>query len=239
MAVVGILSTFRDRVIAKVGAVQSPELAASEDVLDICVDAGVNQYSRLRPRTVVVDVPGDGTTRRYVLNTVLTLWDPSFSNIAKVAMVQNTDLDNEIETVFTDRQLTQRKDSGGNDVMFITDTVAVGKDIRFEFTALHTIHIATANLTTIPASDTSLLTALTASYVAGWIARKASDLSNVQLGTTEIDYGRLRSHWSTRASELLKEASEMIDPRVMSHESTGVAVEWKSQSSFAPRRISH
>lgn len=239
MPVVGTLETFRARVVLKIGDVESPELKPSETVLGICIDAGVNQYSRLRPRTVVVEVAGDGTTRRYVLNTALTLWNPEYSKLAKVALVESANLDSEIETEYKDSMLSRRKDSSGNDVLFVTETVAVGKDIRFEFTALHTIDLTTPGNTTIPDFDTDLLTALSASYVASWIARKASDLANVQLGATEVDYGRLRSHWSTRSNELLREASEMIDPKMMSHASTGVAVEWKSESRLAPRRISH
>ncbi len=239
MPAVGILSTFRSRVVLKIGDIASVELKPGEDVLDICIDAGVNQYSRLRPRTVVVEVAGDGTTKRYILNTALTLWNPDFSNIAKVAKVTDTNTDIEVESEFKDSQLSQRRDSSGNDVLFVTEIVETGKVIRFEHTALHTIDLAVPTDTTIPDFDTDFLTALSASYVASWIARKASDLANVQLGVSEIDYGRLRSHWSTRSNELLREASEMIDPKMMSHASTGTAIEWKSESRLAPRRISH
>jgi len=239
MPAVGILETFRDRVEAKVGAVDSPKLDPSNDILDLCIEAGVNQYTRLRPRHVVEEIAGDGTQKRFVLNSELTLWESGYSDLEKIASVSNRDTDSEVETDITDKDREIRKDTSGNDVLFLTTAIDSVNHLRLQYTGAHIIDVSDANLTTVPNMDTDLLTALCASYVAYWIARKASDLSNVSLGSSETSYWRLRQHWADRAKELMKEASEYIDPKMVSHESAGTTVEWASDSRLAPRRISH
>jgi hypothetical protein len=239
MSAVGKLSTFRERVRLKLGEIKSPEMQPNDDVLDVCIDAGVNQYSRLRPRTIVQEIAGDGTTRRYVLDDVLTLWAPGFSILARVASVSDKDTDDEKETEIPDGDIARRRSAAHKDVLFLAQTITTGVDLRLEYTTNHSIHVDTPANTTIPDIDTDFLTAMTASYAAYWIARKASDLANTSLGSSETSYWRLRAHWAERAKELMREASEYVDPKMVSHESAGVAKEWTSESRLAPRRISH
>jgi hypothetical protein len=237
MPAVGILSNFRTRVENKVGQVDSPKLDPSNDILDLCIEAGLNQYTRLRPRKVVEEIAGTGSQKRYVLDTELGNWESGFSAIAKVVSVQNRNTDDEIEEEFSSFDV--RRNIDDEDVLFLPEATSATEHVRIQYTANHVIDEETVGNTTVPDIDTDFLTAICASYVAYWIARKASDLSNTSLGSSETSYWRLRQHWAERAKELMREASEYIDPKMVSHESAGVAQEWKSESRIAPRRISH
>lgn len=237
---VGKLETFRSRVSLKVGDVDSPKMQPSNDVLDLCIEAGLNQYTRLRPRTVVEEIAGNGSQKRYVLNSELTLWVPGFSVLAVVASVQNRNTDDEVETDVPLDNREIRKDISGNDVLFLTETIPTGYHLRLAYNGSHVIDEDDANDTTVPDIDEDLLTAMCASYVAYWIARKASDLSNTSLGSSETSYWRMRQHWAERAKELMREASEYIDPKMVAHESAGVTRAWKSKSRLGGgERISH
>jgi hypothetical protein len=241
MAAVGKLNPdFRDRVKLKVGSVDTPTLAPSDEAVDLCVESGLTNYSNIRPLVKVFQKAGSNTTKRYVIGTEITDWDDDFSMISYISGVTDPDTDDESESVVDDDEWYTKLSTSDGVVLFLNTVIGSTRTMRIEYTTPHIIHSSDAALTTVPNHDTDLLTAICASQVCFWIARKASDLMNVSLGVSEIDYRRLRSHWSDRAKELASEASEYVSNRTLKP-SGGVAVQWESDSriSTGGRRISH
>jgi hypothetical protein len=239
MPAVGTLSEFRDRVRVKIGEITTPHLIPSDAATDLAIESGLSQYQQLRPRVFVKESAGDGTTRRYVCSTYFGAdYDPDFSQIVQVQRVLNLDLDN--ETVDDSIAWEVRVNATDGHVLFLDSVIGNGNHMRTRYTVGHTIDETDSADTTVPDTDTDLLTCLCASYLAYWVARKAGDLAITEMGITEINFRRLREHWADRAKELLSEAGEFMSPTNLPVQSAGASVQWATLSNLIPDgRISH
>jgi len=238
MPSVGTLTDFRNRVLVKVGSIDTPHLAPSEEATDLAIDSGLGQYNGLRPRIQVSEQVGDGTARRFVMATLLgSTYDPDFSELVHVHRIHNRDTDD--EQVDDTIEWEIRLSATDGHVLFINSAIATSQYLRTLFTRAHVIDTDDENLTTVPDTDTDLLTCLASSYVAFWIARKAGDMAITEMGITEINLRRIREHWGDRAKELIKEAGEFMSPTMVSIQSAGASVEWATKSQWSGRRISH
>lgn len=237
---VGTLPELRDKVIIKVGSIGTSQLKPTDDSADQQIDAGVTHYSRISPLRIVHEQDGDGATKRFILDDDLTGWIPSFSAIGAIYDVEDANTDDESvdEIELDDVRFTVT--TAGKEVMFLPGTVDSSNTLRVVFTTKHLVHAETAAETTVPDIDEPILITICASYLAFWIARKASELMNVQVGMSEVDYGKLRDSWADRARELLAEASELLKPKVIGAPSAGFAQQWPTDSRLTGRtRISH
>lgn len=237
MPSVGDKENIRDRVDLKIGTIASSNLQPSDAVLDLCVETGLTHYEGLRPKTVIDDSAGDGSSRRFVLDTLLAEYDPDFSQIKDVFRV--TDLDTDDEIINDELGWEIRNSEADGHVLFIGTSIPANEHMRVIYTAHHTIHASDPVQTTVPDVDTDLLTCLAAMYVAYWIARKAGDLAITEMGITEINLRRMREHWADRAKDLANEASEFLSPQLVAVQSAGASVQWPTTSGFTGGRISH
>ena len=238
MPSVGKTADIRARVLLKVGSISSPGLEPPEEAVDLCVETGLTHYNGMKPRVIADESSGDGSTRRFVLATLLGAgYDPDFSQIRSVQRI--TDLDTDDERV--DDSITHeiRINASAGHVLFISTAIGASNTMRVVYTAHHVIDESDEANTTVPDVDTDLLTCLAAMYTAYWISRKAGDLMIAEMGVTEVNLRRMREHWADRAHELGKEAGEFLTPSLVSLGSAGVAIQWPTTSGFGVGRVSH
>ena len=96
MSAVGIQAEFRARVALKVGDIDTPHLQPTEAALDLHIESGLAQYDQIRPLVLVDETAGDGSTRRFVLATLLgSSYEAGFSQIISVHQVRDLDTDDE------------------------------------------------------------------------------------------------------------------------------------------------
>jgi hypothetical protein len=236
---IGTTATLKTDISQKLGSIDTPDLKPDDTALGAFVDFALRKYNQLRPQVKVHEAPGDASTRRFVLDD-LTGWAPSFSAVNYVASVSGKDTDDENESRYSAEDLVYRRTAADKDALFLPVAVATGNDLRIVYRIPHTIHASTEANTTIPTQEKQLFVTLGAATGALWIARKAGDLQNTVIGASEVDYRRLREHWSQRARELDAEASELIDPKVTAGPGVGKAVPWKTKSRMTKlKRVSH
>lgn len=236
---IGTEVTLKTDIAQKLGSIDTPDLTPDDTALGTFVDFALRKYNQLRPQVKVHEAAGDGTTRRFVLDD-LTGWAPSFSAVNYVASVADKDTDDEDETRYPAEDLVFRRSAADKDVLFLPVAVGTGQDLRIVYRIPHVIHASVDASTTVPDQEKQLFVTMGAATGALWIARKAGDLQNTVIGASEVDYRRMREHWSQRAKELDAEASELLDPKITAGPGVAKAVQWKTKSRMTGRpRVSH
>jgi hypothetical protein len=241
MSTVGKWSEVRDSVKIKIGSIQTPDLEPTQEALDQFVRDGLNHFSKLRPRTLVKEYAGDGVVRRYDLPTDLgDDWVPGFSAVVTLWEVTDSGLNAEERTEIGPDQWDVRQEASADSILRLESAIPLGSVLRVEYITPHKIDTDDGANTTVDQYDSEVLYALAAARGAAWISRKSGEIMNTTLGVTEVDYYKIRDQWAKRAKELLEEASESLDSKMVRPEAAGYAVQWKSKSRLTSQsRISH
>jgi hypothetical protein len=238
---VGTRIDFRAKIERKLGKVESSRLKPSNDNLNDFIDEGIAYLNTIRARRRTYQVQGDDTKQRFVLSDDIADWAKNFSVVEPpVLLVTNTDTDTE-ETDELEREDWRFYTADDEDeVLILQDAVSTERYLRFTYTLPYVVDESVANNTTIPDGLEHLLLAVCASRGASWISRSASELSNVELGASEMSTDDIRDAWAARASELWEEAAGIINPSKVDT-GGGTSIEYGPQRSrlTGRHRFSH
>jgi hypothetical protein len=236
-----ILSDLRDAIVLKLGTVEAPKLAPPPEALNQFIDAGVIQFSHIRPRRIVNEINGDGSTRRFILSSSLTNWVEDFSGISKVYGVSDANDNNETQTPFDADEWEVRPSVSSGSILFIGRAVGTSDVLRLIYTTTHVVDASAEADTSITAPDKEALITVCAIYGAYWIARKSMDLANTQMGVNEdLGFGQLRDHWRQRAKDLTEEAATLLGSKSIIQKSAAVSIQWDPDSKLTKRpRLFH
>ena len=238
MASVGTRQEFKDRVLVRLGRVESSKLKPTTNAIEAAVADAIDEYSKRKPRDLVHQQAGDDTTKRVVLTDTVTDWITGTSRVVNLSRVSDPDSDDEVEYEYEEKDWRVVKDTTGKDVLLFTYAVGTGNTLRIRWQNLHTIHDSDSALTTIPEGDTEICTLFALVYLERWIARTAYDLSDSGFGADQVDYEMLGKRWDQRADHDFDDALKRISPE--SAGGTGGSVEWPSESIIAKQsRIAH
>lgn len=234
----------KDRTKSIVGDVNSDKLRPSIETETEIVRDALDEFSRATPRRVTGEVDGDGSTRRYVLTTILggaAGWIAETSEILDVGIVYDASTDDErIERIAEDKW-DKRIETTGAEVLYLRTVVPGGAKLRILYTRPHQINeLDSAAETTVPEKWTQALVLLTAAVWAGWISRAASDLANETLGVDQVDYESAATRWARRSEMLRKQAIERMSPKELSAGSAGASIEYDRPTALGGiKRVSH
>lgn len=212
------------KVLVKDGA---QKLAAADypSFLQRAVDA----YSAHRPRVMVKDYNGDGSTYKLTLPSD---WEQDFSTIQSVEYPQG----DRIPTFLDADEYDVRNDTEAVKVIWLFDlTPASGKKTRVTYTIRHTLSDVTS---TIPGADESIVTRLAASYACEALAAIYAQTSDPLLSADTVNY---RSK-SQEYRDLAKQYRKGYDDRMGAAESLQAAggyVEWDTLDQTGFDRIYH
>ena len=237
---VGTTSDLKEKMLRAIGSIEDLQLKPSENDLDLAVTSGLRHFNSVRPRTRVYQAAGSDTTKRFILDSVISDWIPGFSKVLSVLRVTDPDTDDEQQDVLDPQYWDVRLNSSDEDVLFLPETIGSSSTMRVRYTTTHLVDVSVAANTTVDDSDETLLVYICAAWIAKTVSMRAMDLVNIELGAQEVDYRRLRDAWKMKADALLGMASEIESPKSLSSAPTALAHPWKSKSRMTRKnRIGH
>lgn len=227
MSSITTLAVLNTRVTGKLGSIDTPGLQPSSGDVDNFVQEGLDILNNLRPDVVTREVTGDGTTRRYDLETLFSgIWIHEFTILTSLTTVSNANTDDEDEDPVFDKDFRVHRHTDGLDYLYMRNVVGADRVLRFRFTTPWLIHASDAAQTTVPDKYAEVLVSLCAARGALWISRKASDLAVTTLGASEVDYGSSQEKWMDNSKAMMKEAMDVLSPDIAAV-SAGTTREWR------------
>jgi hypothetical protein len=240
MPPVGKRSDVLRRAVTRLGAIDSKTLKPTVDAETDCLDAAIDWYDRIRPRTSVYEVAGDDVKRRFVLSTDVTGWAKGSSQAGPVQLVVSPDTNDEKIADLGLNDWDQRRSSAGDDILMLAATVPTGTTLRVHWNAAHIVDAVDGADTTIPERDADAFVSMIAAFLARWISRRASDVANANLGADQIDAEPIGERWAKRARELETQAMDRLAPKSDSVSAAGASVEWPNDNTTARQpRVGH
>lgn len=213
------------KVLVKDGA---QKLAAADypSFLQRAVDA----YSAQRPRVMVKDYSGDGSTYKFTLPSD---WEQEVSTIQSIEYPQG----DRIPTFLDADEYDVRNDTEAVKVIWLfTLTPASGKKARVTYTIRHTLSDATS---TIPGADESIVTLLTASYACEALAAIYAQTSDPLLSADTVNYRSKSQEYRDLAKQHKKGFDERIGAGIDAVQAAGGYVEWDTLDQTGFDRIYH
>jgi len=239
MPPIGKRSDAIEKALVRLGAIDSKSFAPTVDAQGDCLDATLGWYDRIRPRSSIYEVAGDGTKRRFVLSTDITEWVKG-SEIGSIQFVTAPDTDDEAARDLALDEWSQRQSSAGDDVLMLTAPAPTGTTLRVIWNAPHVVDADAADDTTIPERDSDAFLTMFAAYLARWVSRRASDSAAPSLGADQIDAEPIGERWAKRARELEKQATDRIAPSSETVRAAGASIEWNNDNTPARQpRVGH
>ena len=242
MAKITNIEELLSKVDRKIGQIDTDKLKPSPDAKEEAARDALDEYSGSCPHLKVSEEVGDGSTRRFVLSTLLgTGWIADTSLVQSVAFVRDANTDTEQVEELAIEDWAVRLDTSEQEVLFLDRAAGTDETIRIRWTSPHTINeLDEATVTTVPSRDTEALALLAASKVAEWIARTACDMANRAMGIDQVDFNTFDRRWSDKAKRLRAGAIERLNPTELSAGGAGTSVEWKSDDRLSGlSRVSH
>lgn len=227
---------FKQRVTTRLGKIDSPKLAPTQQVIEQAVEDALDEFTKLRPRVQTFQTAGDDSKKRYVLRTFVTGWRNGSSKISRVEEVISADTDDEQITGFDDADILLSIDTSGDDILRLPHTISASNVIRIVWEDRHIIHESDETLTTVAEAHTEVVTLFAVAMLERWVARKASELSDASLGASQVDLESVATRFRERATEDLRAALERLGPA----SADASYYDWESESGLTgTRRISH
>ena len=239
MASVGKLSTFKERVMRRVGSIDAAKFIPDDPTQNDLIEAGLAAFDQRRPRTMTFETAGDDASRRFVLSTLIAGWKDGTMRLLTVARVHDANIHNEFVEEYDVGDWKVTKDTTGKDVLQIVSAVGAGLTLRVTYSRPHAIDSEDIDLTSVPDGDTELLTLLCAREVCRWISRSASDMADNSLGADQVDFGAIGERFADRAKELLRDADQLTSPSEETQTPGGGSVAWNTKGSFGDRFVGH
>lgn len=242
MPPLGTRTTATTQAVVRLGSIVSKTFTPTTEAKDDCLNATIAWYDQIRPLRKIHQSAGDGSSRRFVLATLIgASWAVGDSQVESVAVVSSPDTSNEVSTDVPVDQWQQDKAINSVDILMLGASVDAGSTLRIRWSAPHTVHATDASLTTIPTKDADAFLSMFAAYLARWISRRASDDASASIGADQIDAEPIGERWARRAKELEKMANERISaPPADSLSPAGTSIDWDVQSTLGRQgRIGH
>lgn len=228
---------FRAKLSRKLGSIQSTRLQPSNTNLDDFIDDGIAYLNTVRPLRKTYQVQGDDVKQRFVLSTDISDWAKNFSAVEPpVNLVTNPDTDTEVEYELAREDWRVYAAGNGDEVLKLSDAVSSDQYLRVTYTLPYVVSEDTPANTTVPDALEHILLAIAASRGASWIARVCSEIANTEIGSSELDWGKIRDSWADRANELWEEAAGILNPsRVDAGGGTSIEYVQRSRMTGQPR----
>lgn len=239
------LADLKNRVELRLGRIESQRLEPTSEALEESCRSALAELSSIRPRSIVREIAGDGTTRRFVLSTALADpdgWVAFSSDVLGIEDVSNTGTDDEAVDPLGEDDWAIRIATDGTEVLFLGVAVGTDRHLRIRYSRAHTVEdLDGATVTTVPERDTEPLVLLATSEAAGWIARTAADLADRgSLGVDQVEFAGFSRRWREFSDALRKRAAERLGASELVSGGAGTSVEWESESRLGRfPRVSH
>jgi hypothetical protein len=239
------LAELRTRIDLRLGRIESERLQPTVEALEESCRSALAELSAIRPRSVVRELAGDGSSRRYVLTTAFADpdgWVADSSDVLEIGEVSNTGTDDETVDPLGEDDWAIRRGTDGLEVLFVGTPVGVDRVLRIRYSRAHTVtDLDGAAATTVPERETEALVLLATSEAAGWIARTAADLADRgSLGVDQIEFAGFSRRWREFSDVLRKRAAERLGASELVSGGAGTSVEWESESRLGRLpRVSH
>lgn len=241
MSAIVDLATVKTEIEERLPEPASTNLQASSDQKNDFVQDALDVFSKALPRTIVFDQVGDGSTRRFVLETLLNgagnEWVDRTSTLELVQLVTDPDGDDERVGDLEPDDWTVRRSAAGEDVLFLNSSVGTTLTMRLHYTRPHAVKdLDSAAASTIAEADGSAFLYLAMAAYSRWITAKASELKNQALGIDDVNLDELAARYKERTEELRELAKTRLSAAAGG---AGTMVDWERDTALGPKRISH
>jgi hypothetical protein len=220
----------------RIGKLETTKLMPSREVIDDAVVASLAELDRFSAKRKVHESAGDGATRRFVLEDLVTGWKNGSDAVSLVAAVVDANTADEVEAKADHDEWRPTFDTSDRDVLLLRYAIPSDQTLRIYYT---TPHVVDDSSSTVPEKVSEVLILMAVADVCEWIARTAADLTDGTFGKTEVDYSEVSDRFANRARRARERAREIFEPE--DNLETGAAsVEWDPRSQLnRTRRISH
>ena len=164
----------------------------------LAINMALKEHSRHKPRTVVMDIDGDGGFD-YPIADNLDDWADGFSVIKTVEYP--VDDDDEIPSVLEDDAWTIYEKPDGKVLRFLEDKPAATEDIRITHTAVHT---CTSSACTVAGFDDEAVQALAAAYLCDMMATFYAQSGDSTIGADAVDHKSKADEYARRGTAYRK-----------------------------------
>ena len=237
MASVGTKTEFMNRVMRRVGTIDSVKLTPTEDVKPDLADEALAVYEGFRPRERMWEQPGSDTERRFVLSETISGWQDGTNRIAAVYRVADANQHNETVEEIDIEGWSIEPNTSGQEVLVLVSPIGAFYTLRIRFVEPH---VLSDGGSTVPDRDTEALTLLGVAAVCQWIARTAADMADQNIGADQVDYGEIGRRWARRGEEAGTKASDLLAPDKTQARAGGGSISWTSRSPLTGRsRVAH
>lgn len=227
----GTLSEFVDRVLVLLGKIESDKLSIPAETQNALAGHALAEFDRAAPRSTTHEQAGDGTSRRFLLESAISGWQNGSFRVVETWRVYDANAHNEWPVPVS---FSVRQDVDGKDVLYLEETIGAGNVLRVAYGRAHALDASDPTKSSIPAHQVQALDMFGVAHFAGWVARTAADLADQSLGATEIDYSQVSSRWAQQERSARERARDLLVPSGSSSPSAASYVEWRR-----PERISH
>lgn len=230
----------------KLGNVESAKLQPTDNAKDDAARDALDEYSAVTPRQLVHEQLGDGTTRRFVLQSIVTgppAWADGSSQLLTVQFVANPNTQDEEAKELDTETWELQQDTTGKQVLLLEQAPSTAETLRLTWTLPHTIEEldgAGPGTTTVPLRDRIALLLLVTAQLAAWVSRTASDQRATSMGIDQIDFRSIDDRWRRRSEELRKAAISRLGPGEINRGAAGASVDYETKTRLGRQpRVSH
>jgi hypothetical protein len=213
--------------------IQDVEARLSDPARDECIrDAILGRYSAARPRELVKEIAGDGSTYKWALTTAnFPEWDDGKSVIKSLEYPAD---ERDPEYLGKD-DWTIARIAASRELRLLTITPASGYTLRIVYTALHD-----DDGSTVPASDLPGLANLAASLAARRLQAIYSQDTSPAIGADAVDHRSKQSIYDALAKSLMKEFENAFGLDLEQQQAPGMAMtDWTEGMADGGTRLTH
>ena len=224
--------TYGDLQLKIIGVLQDAAGDLPSTEVDRLTDEAVRRYSRIAPRQLVEDKPGNGTSDLAI--TLLSTWTDGLSVIQQV----------EYPLVTTDPtpRILEREDwmeyvsPAGRVLRLLKALPSASETVRITYT---TLHQADDQGFTIPIDDFDCVANWAASLCCRALANRYAQLSAPTLSADVVDHRSKSDQYAKRAKELFADVQAHLGIQKDETGAGNVIVDWPADYSFGYGWMTH
>lgn len=210
-------------------ALQDKAAVLTQAEKDAFIEQAVKEHSKIRPLKKVADIVGSG-----VFDLALPVsWEKGFSKILSVEFPAD-----EREPVYLeDEDWLIYEKTTGEVLRLINDTPSAAQKVRLNFSARHTVDVATG---TIPDADFDAVADFATAFAATALASRYAQLSESTLGADSVDHKSKSQEYRSMAGFRFKLYKEHMGIKEGDPAAAGFATkDWDVNFPWGEDRLTH
>lgn len=198
------------------------------------VSRAVKEYSRHRPREVVVEISGDGGFEYAIDSTNFPSWSDGFSVINEIEYPVDDD-DEEPDILEEDEWMVYQKPAGWY-LRFLADEPESDESFRVTHTALHT---CTDTSCTVKDIDEEAVQMLAAAYFCQMLATYYAQAQDATIAADAVDHASKSRDYAGRAKTYRKSYLDHMGIKEGQVKAASVTKDWDPMLPWKEDRLTH